>query len=88
MIRALILSVRFGSLADVFTNSSLMSAFPESGRSDHQKLSNIKVRFRPQAAVSLSTLKRNLASDYAILRLDRGSLHGQCLEIHKGTAAP
>ena len=26
-----------------------MSAFPESGRSDHQKLSEIKVCFRPRA---------------------------------------
>jgi hypothetical protein len=28
-----------------------MSAFPESGRSDWQKLGEIKVRFRPQADV-------------------------------------
>jgi len=26
----------------------IMSAFPESGRSDHQKLSEIRVRFRPK----------------------------------------
>ena len=29
----------------------LMSAFPESGRSDRQKFGEIKVRFRPGAAV-------------------------------------
>ena len=27
-----------------------MSAFPESGRSDHQNSSEIRVRFRPEAA--------------------------------------
>ena len=41
--------VRFGSLAALFTNISLMSAFPESGRSDRQKLGEIRVRFRPEA---------------------------------------
>jgi len=30
--------------------SSRMSAFPESGRSDRQKLGEIRVRFRPEAA--------------------------------------
>jgi hypothetical protein len=28
-----------------------MSAFPESGRSDQQKLGEIRVRFRPEAVV-------------------------------------
>jgi hypothetical protein len=31
--------------------NSLMSAFLQSGRSDHQKLSEIKVRFRPEADI-------------------------------------
>ena len=31
-----------------------MSAFLQSGRSDHQKLSEIKVRFRPKAASAAS----------------------------------
>jgi len=31
------------------SESMLMSAFPESGRSDRQKLSEIDVRFRPEA---------------------------------------
>jgi len=35
----------------------LMSAFPESGRSDRQKLGEIKVRFRPQAAYQFVTLR-------------------------------
>jgi hypothetical protein len=30
-----------------------MSAFPESGRSDRQKLGEIRVRFRPEAAIPL-----------------------------------
>ncbi len=42
-----------GSLADLWTDSSLMSAFPESGRSDHQILSEIKVRFRPEAVIQI-----------------------------------
>jgi len=32
-----------------------MSAFPESGRSDQQKLGEIKVRFRPKAVVPVTT---------------------------------
>ncbi len=39
-----------GSLADLWTHSSLMSAFLESGRSDQQKSEKIRVRFRPKAA--------------------------------------
>ena len=31
-----------------------MSAFPESGRSDQQKLGETKVRFRPQADIEIS----------------------------------
>ena len=46
-------NVRFGSLADLLTNSSLMSAFPESGRSGTTKTTEIKVRFRPEAASRL-----------------------------------
>jgi len=46
-----ILNVRFGSLADLQDDISLMSAFPESGRSDRQKLGDIRVRFRPGADV-------------------------------------
>ena len=43
-------NVRIGSLADHFSNISLMSAFPVSGRSGTAKTAQIKVRFRPQAA--------------------------------------
>jgi hypothetical protein len=46
-----LVDVRFGSLADLFSNSSLMSAFPNSGRSDHPKTAKIKVRFRPIAVI-------------------------------------
>ena len=45
------MNVCIGSLAALLDDISLMSAFPESGRSDQQKLGEIKVRFRPQAAV-------------------------------------
>jgi hypothetical protein len=41
----------FGSAAAPFANLSVMSAFPESGRSDRQKLGEIRVRFRPRADV-------------------------------------
>ncbi len=34
------------------SGSMLMSAFPKSGRSDRQKLSEIDVRFRPKADVT------------------------------------
>ena len=44
-------NVRFGSLAALFVNISLMSAFPESGRSITQKTAETKVRFRPQADI-------------------------------------
>ncbi len=37
-------NVRFGSLADVFTNSSLMSAFPNSGRSIVVNIGEMRVR--------------------------------------------
>ncbi len=43
--------VCFGSVAAPLVNTSLMSAFPESGRSDQQKLGEIKARFRPEAFV-------------------------------------
>jgi len=49
MVRRQVANVRLGSLADPLTNISLMSAFPESGRSDRQKLGEIRVRFRPEA---------------------------------------
>ncbi len=42
---------RFGSLAAPLDDVSLMSAFLQSGRSDRQKLGQIRVRFRPEAAV-------------------------------------
>ncbi len=45
------MGVPFGSLAASLANSSLMSAFPESGRSDRQNLTEFRVRFRPQAVV-------------------------------------
>jgi len=43
--------ISFGSLAALFTNSSLMSAFPESGRSDQQNFNKMTGRFRPEAVV-------------------------------------
>ena len=43
-------NVRIGSLAVVRANISLMSAFPESGRSDTPKSTRFEVRFRPEAA--------------------------------------
>ncbi len=62
--------VRFGSLADLFSKSSLMFAFPESGRSDQQKLGEIRVRFRPEAAVIASY-------DTAILPNRNAKSHGR-----------
>ncbi len=44
-----------GSLAALQDDISLMSAFPESGRSDRQRLGEIRVRFRPEADISTRT---------------------------------
>ncbi len=41
-----------------------MSAFPESGRSDHLKLSEIRVRFRPQADLATQFNKATGAERY------------------------
>ena len=48
---------RFGSLADLWTHSSLMSAFPKSGRSDGPKFAISKGRFRPRADISCDDLR-------------------------------
>ena len=47
---------RFGSLADLFTNSSLMSAFPNSGRLIVVNIGKMRVRFRPEADVAVTWL--------------------------------
>jgi len=49
----------FGSLAAIKDDFSLMSAFPESGRSDTQKTAEMKVRFRPEAAVTRAFERRS-----------------------------
>jgi hypothetical protein len=48
----------------------------------------LSVLYLEKRTLTPAPLTRNLTSDYAILGLDRGRLYGQCLEIHKGTAAP
>jgi hypothetical protein len=58
---------RFGSLAAPLVNISLMSAFPESGHSDRQKLGEIRVRFRPEADLRLF-LQDNYTASPARLR--------------------
>ncbi len=49
--------VRFGSLADLFDDSSVMAAFPESGRSGTPKTTEIRVRFRPGEDVEASPFR-------------------------------
>ncbi len=49
----MILNGRFGSLEVVQANISLMSAFPESGRSETRKRMKSKVRFRLEAAIQI-----------------------------------
>ncbi len=49
-----ILNVGYASLAALLFNISLMSAFPESGRSDTPKSGKTKVRFRPLADVKFA----------------------------------
>ncbi len=49
-----------------------MSAFPESGRSDRQKLGENRVRFRPEAAIELDQVATSQAGiqdlyDYMVL---------------------
>ncbi len=44
-------NVGFGSVPDYRHSINLMAAFPESGRSDRQKLDKTRVRFRPEADV-------------------------------------
>ncbi len=56
-----LLDVRFGSLAALLDNISPMSAFPESGRSDWQKLGEIRVRFRLRFQPVDATHALNLA---------------------------
>jgi len=41
-----------------------MSAFPESGRSDRQKLGEIRVRFRPQADMTTRFSPANLSDRF------------------------
>ena len=40
-------------IGEITAQKMAMSAFPESGRSDQKKLGEIKVRFRPKAAIGL-----------------------------------
>ena len=49
-----------------------MSAFPQSGRSDHRKSGEKRVRFRPQAAIELNQVATSQAGiqdlyDYMVL---------------------
>ncbi len=50
--------VRNGSLAAPLDDISLMSAFPESGRSNDQKYVILKVRFRPKGDIGASEVTR------------------------------
>ena len=64
--------VRFGSFAALPDNISLMSAFPETGRSDQQKLGENRVRFRPRAATPIIVLvtyllySQNVSPGYSV----------------------
>ncbi len=47
------------TLADHLVDSRLMSAFPDSGRSDWQILGEFKVRFRPKAVIETGSIGRH-----------------------------
>jgi len=68
-----------------FRWGSVMSAFTRSGRSDHQKLSEIRGRFRPEALV-IGRVFRDLAPSTMVVQIITGESHDLLCRTRRLTA--